>query len=215
MTPPGPGRRTVVSTAGRCGATVLRPSIVLQAVDYGRPTRTSYVGRYTPSAGGQPASGPAPDTAYGSPDDSQALAAVNRAAVNRAAVNRAAGLAVFILEWHLSGHSGRAGWRMFHRVKVSRKGITAEETVAVLRRDMGDGHEVEQTGTDIVIVRETSVRKARVDIRHKDDGTLFIVQGIGPVVLNRIFAMLLSSGISGRVARAIEQSKEFRDEAAA
>jgi hypothetical protein len=104
---------------------------------------------------------------------------------------------------------------MFHRINVARKGITAEETVAVLQRKMGDEHEVEQTGKDIVIVRETSIRKARVDLRHKPDGTLFIVQGIGPVMLNRLFAMLLSSGVSARVARAIEQSEEFRGETAA
>ena len=103
-----------------------------------------------------------------------------------------------------------------YRVSVARTGITAEQTVAVLRRAMGDEHEVEQTRADTVVVRESSTRKTRVDLRHKPDGTVFIVQGIGPRLVNRVFAMAVSSGVSARVARAIEEAEEFRgDEATA
>jgi hypothetical protein len=43
MSPPGPGRRTVMSTAGRCGATRLKPSFVL-AVTSRRPIQPLYFG---------------------------------------------------------------------------------------------------------------------------------------------------------------------------
>jgi hypothetical protein len=101
---------------------------------------------------------------------------------------------------------------MYHRIRVNRTEITGEETVEALRREMGDGYEVEQTASNIVIVRESNFRKARVDLQHKPDGTVFLVHGIGPRAFNRLFMMILNNGLAVRVVRAIERSAELRDD---
>jgi hypothetical protein len=104
---------------------------------------------------------------------------------------------------------------MYHRISVNRTDVTGEETVGILRREMGDGYEVELSAADIVIVRESSFRKARVDLRHRPDGTVFLVHRIGPRAFSRIFLMIVNNGLEVRVVRAIKSSAELHDEPAA
>lgn len=100
------------------------------------------------------------------------------------------------------------------QVKVRGRGITADDTAAVIRDALGDGVRVSTPGDRQVEVQRSSFVRAKVSIAEDPGGTVFTVRGVGPTfpLLFVTMSAVNSAGIAKQVAAAIEQHAGFRDE---
>lgn len=99
------------------------------------------------------------------------------------------------------------------QVKVRARGITADDTAAVIRDALGDGTRVSTLGDRELEVRRSSFVRAKVSIAEEPGGTMFTVRGSGPPLPLLVLTMMAvnNAGIAKRVAAAIEQHAGFRD----
>jgi hypothetical protein len=94
-------------------------------------------------------------------------------------------------------------------VKVRKTGISAEDAAEVIRRGLGEGYRVEPSGGAEVLVRKGTFGRAKVHLREEPGGTMFEVHGQGYPFAVRIAN---SYGIAKRVATAISETAEYRDD---
>jgi hypothetical protein len=102
------------------------------------------------------------------------------------------------------------------QVKVRRHGISAEDAAAVIRGSMpGEKLQTIQHGDRELEVHKSFFVRANVSISDEPGGTVFHVRGGGPVIPLLFVATRLvnSRGIAQRVANALGEHAEFRDDA--
>jgi hypothetical protein len=102
------------------------------------------------------------------------------------------------------------------QVKVRRRGITAEDTAAVIRGSLpGEQLQITQNGDRELELKKSYLVRANVSISEEPGGTLFTVHGGGPVIplLFVTTRVVNSRGIAHRVANALGEHPGFRDDA--
>jgi hypothetical protein len=102
------------------------------------------------------------------------------------------------------------------QVKVRRRGITAEDTAAVIRASLaGERLEITQHGDRELELRKSFFVQAKVAVSDEPGGTVFDVRGSGPVIPLLFVAtrVVNSRGIARRVADALGAHDGFRDDA--
>jgi hypothetical protein len=102
------------------------------------------------------------------------------------------------------------------QVKVRRRGISAEDTAAVIRGSLpGERLEVTPRGDRELEVKKSYFVRANVRISDEAGGTMFSVRGSGPVVPLLFVATRVanSRGIARRLAEVIGSYDGFRDDA--
>lgn len=99
------------------------------------------------------------------------------------------------------------------QVKVRSRGITADDTAAVIRAALGDQLQIVTRGAKELEARRGYFARARVRISEVPGGTMFRVRGLGPPVpLLMLAGMAVSSfGIARQVAGALDQHPGFAD----
>lgn len=97
-------------------------------------------------------------------------------------------------------------------VKVRRRGITAEDTAAVIRGRLGEDLKITPNGDRELEVSKNSFVRAKVSISEEAGGTVFHVRGMGmPIPLLMLTMMAVNNrGIARRVADAIGEHDGFR-----
>lgn len=99
------------------------------------------------------------------------------------------------------------------QVKVRRRGISAEDTAAVIRESLpGEGLEVIPHGDRELEVKKNYFVRASVNISDEPGGTVFNVRGGGPVVPLLFVTTRVANGrgIARRLADAIGSYDGFR-----
>jgi hypothetical protein len=102
------------------------------------------------------------------------------------------------------------------QVKVRRRGISAEDTAAVIRNGLpGEQLEITQRGDRELDVSKNFFVHATVSITDEPGGTAFNVRGGGPVIPLLFVATRVanSRGIARRLAEVIGSHDGFRDDA--
>jgi hypothetical protein len=102
------------------------------------------------------------------------------------------------------------------QVKVRRRGISADDTAAVIHASLpGENLEITQHGDRELELKKSFLVQAKVNISDEPGGTVFDVRGSGPVVPLLFIATRVanSRGIARRVAGAIGAHEGFRDDA--
>jgi len=101
------------------------------------------------------------------------------------------------------------------QVKVRRRGITAEDTAAVIRDRLGPEMKITPNGDRELEVSRSSFTRAKVSITDEPGGTVFNVRGLGlPVPLLMLTMMAVNNrGIARRGAAALGEHDGFRDDA--
>jgi hypothetical protein len=102
------------------------------------------------------------------------------------------------------------------QVKVRRRGITAEDTAAVIRGSLpGEQLQITQNGDRELEIKKSYLARANVSISDEPGGTVFTVHGSGPVVplLFVTTRVVNSRGIARRVADALGEHPGFHDDA--
>ena len=99
------------------------------------------------------------------------------------------------------------------QVKVRRRGISAEETAAVIRSSLGEQVEITPKGNHELDVRKGFFTRAKISMKEEPGGTVFDVRGAGaPIPLVFGTTLLVNNrGIARRVAAAIGEHEGFRD----
>jgi hypothetical protein len=99
------------------------------------------------------------------------------------------------------------------QVKVRSRGVSADDTAAVIRAALGDGLEIVTVGDRELEVRRGYFGRARVSIAEEPGGTVFGVRWLGPPLpLLMLTARAMGNfGIARQVAAAIDQHAGFRD----
>jgi len=101
-------------------------------------------------------------------------------------------------------------------VKVRRRGISADDTAAVIRASLrGEKLEITQNGDRSLEVTRNYLVRARVSISDEPGGTVFNVRGGGPYIPLVFVAtrVVNGRGIARHVADAIGAHEGFRDDA--
>jgi hypothetical protein len=98
------------------------------------------------------------------------------------------------------------------QVKVRRRGISAEDTAAVIRDRLGFDLEITQNGDRELELRKNAFVRAKVTISEEPGGTVFNVRGQGlPVPLLMFTTMFVNNrGIARRAADALGEHEGFR-----
>lgn len=99
------------------------------------------------------------------------------------------------------------------QVKVRSRGISADETAAVIRAALGDKLQIVPLGETELEVRRSYFGRARVSITEEPGGTVFNVRALGPPLpILMLTARAMSNfGIAKQVAGAIDQHQGFGD----
>jgi hypothetical protein len=99
------------------------------------------------------------------------------------------------------------------QVKVRGRGISADDTAAVIRAALGEKLQIVSLGDTEFEVRRGYFGRARVSITEEPGGTVFTVRGLGPPLpLLMLTARAMSNfGIARQVASAIDQHEAFSD----
>jgi hypothetical protein len=100
------------------------------------------------------------------------------------------------------------------QVKVRRRGISAEDTAAVIRGRLGEQLKITPNGDRELEVAKNAFIRAKVTIDEEPGGTVFSVRGMGmPIPLLILTMMAVNDrGIARRVADAIGEHEGFRDD---
>ena len=100
------------------------------------------------------------------------------------------------------------------QVKVRRRGISADDTAAVIRGRLGEQLKITPSGDRELEVAKNAFIRAKVTISEEPGGTVFNVRGMGmPVPLLILTMMAVNNrGIALRVADAIGEHEGFRDD---
>ncbi len=101
------------------------------------------------------------------------------------------------------------------QVKVRRRGISAEDTAAVIRSRLGPDLKITQNGDGELELQKNYFVRAKVTISEEPGGTVFNVRGQGMPVPLLMFSMMFinNRGIAAQAAAAIGEHDGFRDDA--
>jgi hypothetical protein len=101
------------------------------------------------------------------------------------------------------------------KVKVRRRGISAEDTAVVIRGRLGQDLKITPNGDRELELSKNAFVRAKVTISDEPGGTVFNVRGAGmPIPLLMLTMMYVNNrGIARRVAEAIGEHDGFRDDA--